>query len=252
MVTTVTVISANIRGLPEQDYFAVRNRIRQAISLAGREGVTFLQECDPDNVTKSRLKSRRQSYSTVVLKEAQRYDKEVYGRSTETPIVIDTAKWKVTKWRIKPVTPGRKHVSPSRFLVMVWATNRRTGARFLFINCHPVSKGHYSRSTRGISFLGWRIEMLDRYMKSIKTEVVAAYKDKRHTIYGGDMNDPTPARTSSKQVALYNHGLDHLYAVPAPGTKVSRIKRVSRPKNKAMDHPLIGATTTFTTERKAA
>ena len=239
--TTVRVVTANIRSNPRQRFIYVRNRIRQALKSAGPGGVTFLQECDPSKLTLSPYKGNRRRYSAVAAAEAKRVRKEVFGGNTEIPIILDTAVWRVVKHDVVDVHGGLAHVSPDRDIVAVWAAHRKTGAKVLFLNLHPVSKGHYAASKRGVSSLAWRRSHLVMYMNRLAGLVKAGRADGYTAVYGGDMNDPTPSRVHPEQEPLNNAGLDHLFVVPAAGAHVGSGRRWRSAPTKAMDHPILGA-----------
>jgi hypothetical protein len=238
---TLTVNTANIRGLPEQRYIFVRNRIRRAITQGGIEGITCLQECSPNNITKSRFKRNRKRYAVIVAAEAKRAGKVVFGGGTEIPIVLSTKIWDVDGHEVFDVHGGMAHVSPDRDINRVLATHRRANVPVEVDNGHPVSKGHYPAWKRGIKALGWRIARLSDYMAAEAAFAERSHKAGRLHVFAGDLNDPTPERIHAHQVGLNNQGLDHIVAVPAPGHRITGVVRGSVRKTKQMDHPILSA-----------
>lgn len=225
-MTTIKVTTANICGNPLRPKWAVRRRMRRALTIGG---VTFGQEVPRSNHWHT------DNYSAMWHRVAAALDKSTAGGVHEVP--VSTPKGWETEEHVILVHGGKKRVSPARYITVV----KVPALHVAFANCHPVSKPR-----RGVPFSAWRIARWNEYHARLKAEVAELHAGGYTVVFGGDMNKRSVAVVHPGQRLLVQSGLDHLWAVPAEGKAISQVVTTKVPRTVLMDHPILTATLRIT------
>jgi hypothetical protein len=229
-MTTLTfpVTSCNIRTDSAVPTPGAAPRMKQA---AAEGGVVFGQEID--------------NKTFVKLWEAAMtpFGKATYGQSSENPVSIPVAGWKITGVRVELVTKGLTGVSPHRYVTVVHATHIATGAKISFVATHTVSKPR-----KGVDHSDYRISTWNEHHKHLAGLITAESALGFTVIWGGDLNRDAAdiPKFVTGQKVLVESGYDHLYILPAKGWQLTSAVKHVIPRTAEMDHPIITATVTLT------
>lgn len=221
------VTTANICGNPIRAKRAVKRRMRQALHFPG---ATFGQEVAGSNHFRV---PPRGDYSTAWHHLAVKQHKVTYGGRHEVPISVPD-NWLVIDHEVIRVHGGLRMVSPDRFINVVTVMPTRESIPISLIDCHPVSKPR-----EGVYKSKWRIAKWDIYHEVLASIVAHLHNQGRLVVVGGDMNKITVPSIHPAQQQVIHSGLDHLWAIPADGQKVTVLGHKTVNRTVLMDHPIL-------------
>lgn len=222
--------NANIMGRPRMSEAQVRDDLNE-IYATFKPNVLNGQEI------------ARLYYKETWKLVAKRNGLATYGGSTSNPISISPAAYKVEKTVITPLSPAKFPITPAHELVTVLA-HRPDGLKVAFQNAHYVP-GAYS--DHKVTWLKWRRQTWDNSW-AVQSAEVSKLLAQGYTVIGsGDFNRYDLPVFHPRQVQLWDHGYDHIWAIPAQNIQVHYHDRmIIRTAGLYTDHAALLAELTLT------
>lgn len=224
-----TVAVGNIRNNPPMPHHKV---VQDCNKLASLASVTITNEMGP------RL------YREAMAKAVTRYGSTVRVEGRKTLVALP-AKWPTDQPRTARLTRALAGINPARTVEHV-TTRDNLDAPVVVAGTH-FTNGAWNRRSKARKL--WRkLAWLRQHRKTAR--MVRRWHERgQNVVLGGDFNKLRTIKFHPDQVLVHKAGLIHLYAIPAPGYRVSvRAKRTVT--NVHTDHPFIRAFIQFTKEEK--
>lgn len=168
-----------------------------------------------------------------------------YCGDEECPITLDPADWTIGQATVEKMHNGLIHVTPARYLSTVTATSTaRPDVKVAFIDTHFIS-GAWSNNYPKTK--AWRRARWSSHWAQLQDAVTRLVDAGYTVVVGADTNRETMPALHVGQLVPVEHGIDHLWVIPAAGRTVKVTgKTITAAGALFTDHDAIGATLSIT------
>lgn len=219
------VVVANVKCNPRMSQAKVEHDLRFIASLGA---IFFGSEIE--------IPRYKQAW-TAILRHAKRA--VTFNISIECPIAVPTKWWTPIRSERVLTHHGRALTTPDRYLSLLFVhARRKPSLGICFIGTHYVSGGWHKGFK---AFKAWRRKVWGIHHGKHQAAIADALAAGYNVVTGGDFNRTGDMRLHPDAVLIAQHGLDHLYAIPAPGYRVhiDHEPEVVHPASLNTDHPIL-------------